>query len=105
MKTKEREETRLTRDDITLVPWDASEFLDNHEMIEAYLNEAFATGDTEIISCALGDIAKAVGMTEIARKSGMNRQNLYRALSAGSNPRLETVLEVVKALGCKLAVA
>ncbi len=74
-------------------------------MIEAYLNEASATGDMEIISCALGDIAKAVGMTEIARKSGMNRQNLYRALSVGSNPRLETVLEVVKAFGCKLAVA
>lgn len=96
------EELGITREDLEITPWDASEFLDSPEMIEAYLQEAFATEDVQVITRALGDIAKAIGMTEIARKSGLNRQNLYRALSGDGAPRLDTLLGVFRALDLRL---
>ncbi len=104
-RAKRLAELGLTEEDFELSPWDPSEYLDNPEMIQGYLQESFATGDMDIIVMALGNVAKAIGMTEIARKSGMNRQNLYRALTPGSKPQFETISKVTNALGYRLMPA
>lgn len=84
--------------------WDASEHLDGEEMIFAYVNAAMEEGDPALLAAALGDIARARGMTEIARKAGMSRESLYRALSSEGNPELATVMKVMKALGLRMSV-
>lgn len=90
---------------ITTRKWDASEYLDSPEMIREYLKISFEEGDSEQLLMAIGNVAKAQGMSEIARKSKLSRQNLYKALSEGSSPKFDTVKKVVEALGCKLAIA
>jgi probable addiction module antidote protein len=65
---------------------------------------AFEEGDSELLMVAIGNVAKAKGMSEIAKKTNLSRQNLYKALSANSSPKFETVKKVIEALGCKLAV-
>ena len=89
--------------DVAVSPWDSSEFLDSPEMIEEYLRAAFETDDPRLITLAIGNVAKAIGMSEIAKKSGLNRQNLYRTLAGGSAPRLDTIFGVMRALGLRLA--
>jgi probable addiction module antidote protein len=85
--------------------WDASEHLDDDEAIAAYLEAVFEDGDPALITAALGDVAKARGMTEIARKAGLSRESLYRALSKEGNPEFATVLRVVRALGLAVSVS
>jgi probable addiction module antidote protein len=82
--------------------WDPSEFLDSPESIAAYLEAAFEDGDPALIAAALGDIARAMGMTQLASRAGVTREALYKALSATGDPRLSTFLGVMKALGIKL---
>ena len=89
---------------VTTKKWDASEYLDNPEMIREYLKVAFEDGNSELLMVAIGNVAKARGMSEIARKTNLSRQNLYKALSPNSSPKFETIKKVVEALGCKLAV-
>lgn len=89
---------------ITTSKWDASEYLDSPEMIQEYLKISFEDGDTEQLLKAIGNVAKAKGMTEIAKKTNLGRQNLYKALSAESSPKFDTVKKVIEALGCKLAI-
>lgn len=84
--------------------FDFAEHLDSPEMMAAYLSEAFADGDPALIADTLGDAARAKGMPEIAAKSGLARESLYKALRPGSQPRLETILRVLKALDLKLVV-
>jgi len=86
-------------------PFDTADYLDSPEMIGEYLNAAFETADPRLIKMALGNAARAVGMSEIAGRSGLNRQNLYRALSEEADPRLETLIGVIRALGLRLSVA
>jgi probable addiction module antidote protein len=62
---------------LTTKKWDACEFLDSPEMIHEYLKAAFEEGDKELLIAAIGNVAKAKGMTEIARKTNLSRQNLY----------------------------
>jgi probable addiction module antidote protein len=83
-------------------PWDAAEHLDGPEAIAAYLDAAMEDGDPAVIAAALGDIAKARGMTQIARETGLSRESLYRALSPEGHPEFATILRVVKALGLRL---
>lgn len=83
--------------------WDASEHLDSEEMIFAYINAAFEEGDPALIAEALGDVAKARGMTAIARRAGLSRESLYRALSRDGNPEFATIMKVMKALDIHLA--
>jgi probable addiction module antidote protein len=83
-------------------PWDASDYLATEEDIVAYLEAVMEDGDPALISAALGDIARAKGMTEIARTAGLGRQNLYKALSKDGKPEFSTVLKVVHALGLKM---
>lgn len=87
--------TRTTR-------WDAAAHLGNEEAMAAYLAAALEDGDPTVVTAALGDIARAKGMTRVARKAGLGRESLYKALSPNGNPELATVLRVVQALGLKL---
>ncbi len=87
---------------ITTQPWDASEHLETPEQMAAYLEAALEDGDAQLIAAVLGDIAKAKGMTQVAKDSGLGRESLYKALSPGGNPELATVLKVVHALGLSL---
>jgi probable addiction module antidote protein len=89
---------------VTTRKWDTSEHLDSPEMIREYLSAALEQGDSELLIEALGNVAKAQGMSEIARKTRLSRQNLYKALSPGSSPKFDTIQKVIEALGCKLAV-
>jgi probable addiction module antidote protein len=82
--------------------WDAASYLDSEEDMAAYLAAAFEDGDPGVVTAALGDIARAKGMTRVARKAGLGRESLYKALSPNGNPELATVLRVVEALGFKL---
>ena len=85
-----------------LTPFDPAELLDDAETIAFYLEEAFATDDPVYIAHALGTIARAKGMTEIARKTGLSRESLYKALSKDGNPEFATVLKVLHALDLKI---
>jgi probable addiction module antidote protein len=84
--------------------WDAADHLKTEADMEAYLEAALEENDSGLIAAALGDIARAKGMTLIAKKTGLGRESLYKALSAQGNPELSTVLKVVKALGLQLQV-
>ena len=86
-------------------PYDTAEFLKTKEDVIAYLEAVFEDGDPALITAALGDIARAEGMTEVARQSGLTRASLYKALSAEGHPEFSTVLKVVQALGLKMTVA
>jgi len=82
--------------------WDAADYLKSDREVIAYLEAAFEDGDSGVVAAALGDIARAKGMSRVARQAGLGRESLYKSLSAGGNPELGTVLRVVRALGIKL---
>ncbi len=86
-------------------PWDAADHLESDEDIVAYLEAAFEDGDPAVIAAALGDIARARGMTKVATDAGLGRESLYKALSPNGNPELATVLKVMQALGLGLRVS
>ena len=77
-------------------PFDAAEFFDSPEMVSAYLDAALNDGDPALFAVALGDIAKARGMSDIAQKAGVTREALYKALSDNGDPRLSTLFGVIK---------
>ena len=83
-------------------PWDAADYLETEEDVVLYLEAAFEDGDPGLIAAALGDIAKAKGMTTVAAEAGLGRESLYKALSPDGNPEFATVLKVMRALGLKL---
>jgi probable addiction module antidote protein len=83
-------------------PYDAAEYLETEDDMAAYLQAAFEDGDPALIVHALGNIARARGMSQIARDTGLGRESLYKALSPEGNPEFATVLKVVQALGIKL---
>ena len=85
-----------------LPEFDATEYLDSPEAIAEYLSAMLEDGNASHLAAALGDIARAKGMTEIAERSGIGREALYKALRIGAQPRLETVARVCAALGVKL---
>jgi probable addiction module antidote protein len=85
--------------------WDASEFLDSDEAIAAYLNAAFEDGDPSFIAASIGHVAKAKGMSQIARETGLSRESLYRALGDDGNPELATMTKVMRALGMRIQIA
>ena len=86
-------------------PYDPAEFLRTKRDRIAYLQAALDDGDPALIAHVLGDIARAQGMAEIARKTGLGRESLYKALSGDKNPRLATILKVLQALDIPLKVA
>lgn len=86
-------------------PWDPADHLHTEKDMAAYLETALEDGDPTLIAAALGDIARAKGMTQVARETGLGRESLYKALSPAGNPELATILKVVAALGLKLHAA
>jgi probable addiction module antidote protein len=85
--------------------FDAAAYLDNDAVIAEYLSAAAEDPNPEVFFAALGDVAKARGMAQIAKDSGLGRESLYKALSAGAHPRFETINSVLHALGVKFVVA
>jgi len=86
------------------IPFDASEFLESPEAQAELLSDAFSSGDTAFIAHALGVVAKARGMSSVAKEAGVTREALYKALSDKGDPKLSTLLGVAKALGFRLSV-
>jgi probable addiction module antidote protein len=82
--------------------WDPAEHLETEQDIAAYLEAAFEEGDSSLIAAALGDIARAKGMAQVAHDAGLGRESLYKALSPEGNPEFATIMKVVNALGLKL---
>ena len=85
-------------------PFDAADYLDNEETIAAYLTEALEDPDPDMFIIAVKTVARARGMTQLAKDTGLGRESLYKALAPGAKPRFETVMKVVRALGVKLHV-
>jgi len=82
--------------------WDAAEYLEDENALVAYLEAALEENDPELFASALGDIAKAKGMTQISKETGLGRESLYKALSIDGNPEFSTILKVINALGLRL---
>jgi probable addiction module antidote protein len=90
--------------EVRVEPFDSAAFLDTQELRLAYVEAALATRDPAFIAKALGTVARAQGMADVARKSGLTRESLYKALSEKGNPAFATVLRVMHALGLHLSV-
>ena len=88
----------------TAKPYDAARYLDSEEIIEAYLADAFEEGDAGGIVAALGNMAKARGMTALAMQMGLSRESLYRSLSGEGNPAFATIVKILDALDMELSV-
>jgi len=86
----------------TTRPWDAADHLETEEDMVAYLDAALEEFDLGLIAAALGDIARAKGMTNVAADAGLGRESLYKSLSVEGNPAFDTVLKVTRALGIRL---
>jgi probable addiction module antidote protein len=86
-------------------PYDSARYLDGEETIEEYLAAAFKEGDPKGIAHALGVIARARGMTQLSRDTGIAREALYRALSGEGNPEFATIMKVMAALGLRMTPA
>ncbi|AZB22083.1 putative addiction module antidote protein [Chryseobacterium manosquense] len=84
--------------------FDIADYLDSNEMIAEYLNVVLEEGDDSEIVVAIGNIAKAIGMTKIAEETGMSRPSLYKALSEGAKPQFSTIMKVLKAVGGQIRV-
>jgi probable addiction module antidote protein len=84
--------------------WDVTEHLETPEDVAAYLAAVLDDGDPHLIAAAIGDVARARGMSQLSRDTGLSRESLYRSLSGEGNPEFGTVLKVLKALGVRLEV-
>ena len=84
--------------------FDIADYIDSEEMIAEYLNTVLEDGGSSDLIVAIGHIAKAIGMTKIAEKTGMSRPSLYKALSDGAKPQFETIMKVLKAIGGQINV-
>ena len=85
-------------------PYDSAEFLNSPKAVQFYMEEAMEGGDPQLITHALGVVARAGSMSEIARKSGLSRESLYRSLSPAGKPEFGTIVSVLKALDLGLSV-
>ena len=86
----------------TLTNFDIAEYLDSKESIAEYLSQVLADGDTDELLRALGHIARAKGMTEVAKKTGLGRESLYKTFQEGTKPKFETIVKVLNAFGVRL---
>lgn len=82
-----------------LTDFDMSEYLDSPEAIAEYISQVLEDGDQDELLRAIGYIAKAKGMTQISRETGLGRESLYKAFQEGSEPKFSTVIKVLKAIG------
>ncbi|MRS12230.1 MAG: putative addiction module antidote protein [Actinobacteria bacterium] len=85
-------------------PWDVTRYLDSDEAIALYLDAVLEEDDPVLLAAALGDVARAKGMTSVSRETGLGRESLYKALSENGNPEFATVQKVIRSFGLKLHV-
>ncbi len=85
--------------------FDVAEHLDSEEIIAEYINAALEAGDVDVLMAAIGDVAKARGMSKVAEDAGVGRASLYKTLSGETKPKAETVFKLLAALGVKLQAA
>jgi len=85
-------------------PYDSADYLISVDAINSYMQEALETNDPAFIAHALGTIARARGMSRIAKRAGLSRESLYKALSTGGNPGFGTIIRVMRALGLKFSI-
>lgn len=90
-----------TKAPLKLVAFDAARYLDDDEAIAEYMTAVLEANDADLLLLALGDVARAKGMAQVAKDAGLGRESLYKALTPGSKPRFETVMKVARALGVK----
>ncbi len=88
----------------TYEAFDAAAYLDNDEVIAEYLSAAAEDPNPDVFVAALGDVARARGMAQIAKNAQLGRESLYKALSIGAHPRFETIHAVLHALGVKIVI-
>ncbi len=86
-----------------ITPFDAADYLDDEETIAAYLSAALAENDPDAFLQAIRTVARARGMAQLARDSGLGRESLYKTLAPGAKPRYDTVMKLVNALGVTLS--
>lgn len=84
------------------VTFEAADYLDSEEVIAEYLNVALSSEDPDLFLQAIADVAKARGMAQVAKETGLGRESLYKALAPGAKPRYDTVLKLIRALGVEL---
>ena len=89
---------------LKLKKWDVTEHMDNEEYISEYLKAAFESGDISEITRALGDVARARNMSDLAEKMGISRQGLYKTLSENGNPEFATIQKLITALGLQMSI-
>ena len=85
-------------------PFDAADYLNDDETVAEYITAALEDPNPDLFLVAVNDVARARGMTQLAKDTGLGRESLYKALAPGAKPRFETVMKVVRALGVKLHV-
>ena len=90
-----------TKAPLRLVAFDAARYLDNDAAIAEYMTAVLETNDPDLLLLALSDVARAKGMTQVAKDAGLGRESLYKALAPGAKPRFKTVMKVARALGVK----
>ena len=86
-----------------LLPFDAARYLTDDAAVAEYMTAVLETDDPDLLLLALGDVARARGMAQVAKDAGLGRESLYKALAPGAKPRFDTVLKVAKALGVRLS--
>jgi probable addiction module antidote protein len=91
--------------EVKIARFDAADYLDSEEAIAAYLNAALEEGDPDLLIAAIADVAKARGIAKVASDAGLGRESLYKTLSPGSKPKLETIFKLLHALGVKLVAS
>ena len=90
---------------VKLKKFDPSDFLDDDEVVAEYLTAALEDPNPDVFLAAVGNVAKARGMSSIAKQSGLGRESLYKALAPGAKPRYDTMLRLLQSLGVKLSVS
>lgn len=92
-----------TKKPTRMLPFDAARYLADDAAIAEYMTAVLETDDSDLLLLALGDVARARGMTQVAKDAGLGRESLYKALAPGAKPRFDTVLKVARALGVRLS--
>ena len=90
---------------VELSNFDVAEYLDSKDMMAEYLSQVLADGDTDELLEALGHIAKAKGMSQIAKDTGLGRESLYKTFRKGTKPKFDTIIKVINSLGVKLQIS
>lgn len=93
-----------TKNPLKLVAFDPARYLGDDEAIAEYMTAVLEADDPGLLLLALGDVARAKGMAQVAKDAGLSRESLYKALAAGAKPRFETVMKVARALGVRFTV-